>query len=132
MRDGAREVTLRESHLDSWRTKESHLRPAQFLCYAEGASSDFVNGLSGIILLKYWLEISQEEQARRLKSRVDDGRKTWKLSPMDLESYRHWYDYSRARDAMIQATDTPWAPLGYVVYTPMTRGALVSTLSLIC
>jgi polyphosphate kinase 2 len=65
---------------------------------------------SGVILLKYWLEVSEEEQTRRLKSRIDDGRKTWKLSPMDLKSYSRWYDYSRARDAMFQATDTPWAP----------------------
>ncbi len=65
---------------------------------------------SGIILLKYWLEVSEEEQTRRLKSRVDDGRKIWKLSPMDLKSYSHWYDYSRARDDMFKATDTGFAP----------------------
>jgi len=65
---------------------------------------------SGIILLKYWLEVSQEEQTRRLESRITDGRKTWKLSPMDLESYSRWYDYSRARDEMFAATDTAWAP----------------------
>jgi polyphosphate kinase 2 len=65
---------------------------------------------SGIILLKYWLEVSPEEQTRRLESRIDDGRKIWKLSPMDLKSYSRWYDYSRARDAMFAATDTPWAP----------------------
>ena len=65
---------------------------------------------SGIILLKYWLEVSQQEQTRRQEGRIDDGRKIWKLSPMDLESYRRWYDYSRARDEMIAATDTPWAP----------------------
>jgi polyphosphate kinase 2 len=65
---------------------------------------------SGIILLKYWLEVSPEEQTRRLEGRVEDGRKTWKLSPMDLLSYSRWYDYSRARDEMFQATDTPWAP----------------------
>jgi len=65
---------------------------------------------SGIILLKYWLEVSPEEQARRLEGRIDDGRKIWKLSPMDLQSYSRWYDYSRARDAMFEATDTPWAP----------------------
>jgi polyphosphate kinase 2 len=62
---------------------------------------------SGVILLKYWLEVSQEEQTRRLKSRIDDGRKIWKLSPMDLKSYGRWYDYSRARDEMFKATDTP-------------------------
>jgi polyphosphate kinase len=65
---------------------------------------------SGIILLKYWLEVSEAEQTRRLESRIDDGRKIWKLSPMDLKSYSRWYDYSRARDEMFQATDTAWAP----------------------
>jgi polyphosphate kinase 2 len=65
---------------------------------------------SGIILLKYWLEVSEEEQTRRLESRIDDGRKIWKLSPMDLKSYSRWYDYSRARDEMFAATDTSWAP----------------------
>ena len=65
---------------------------------------------SGIHLLKYWLEVSPEEQTRRLEGRIDDGRKTWKLSPMDLKSYGRWYDYSRARDDMFAATDTAWAP----------------------
>ena len=65
---------------------------------------------SGIILIKYWLEVSMEEQTRRLEDRIDDRRKTWKLSPMDLKSYSRWYDYSRARDDMFKATDTPWAP----------------------
>jgi polyphosphate kinase 2 len=65
---------------------------------------------SGVILLKYWLEVSMEEQTRRLEDRINDGRKIWKLSPMDLESYSKWYDYSRARDAMFKATDTSWAP----------------------
>lgn len=65
---------------------------------------------SGIILLKYWLEVSPEEQTRRLESRIDDGRKIWKLSPMDLKSYSRWDDYTKARDEMFAATDTPWAP----------------------
>jgi polyphosphate kinase 2 (PPK2 family) len=65
---------------------------------------------SGIILLKYWLEVSPEEQTRRLEARIDDGRKIWKLSPMDLKSYSCWYDYSRARDDMFAATDTDFAP----------------------
>jgi polyphosphate kinase 2 len=69
---------------------------------------------SGIILIKYWLEVSPEEQTRRLEARINDGRKIWKLSPMDLRSYSRWFDYSRARDAMFQATDTSWAPW-YVV-----------------
>ena len=65
---------------------------------------------SGIILLKYWLEVSPDEQTRRLEARIEDGRKLWKLSPMDLQSYSRWYDYSRARDAMFAATDTDFAP----------------------
>ena len=65
---------------------------------------------SGIILLKYWLEVSPQEQTRRLEARINDGRKTWKLSPMDLKSYSRWYDYSRARDEMFAATDTEHAP----------------------
>jgi polyphosphate kinase 2 len=65
---------------------------------------------SGVILLKYWLEVSPDEQTRRLKARIDDGRKLWKLSPMDLRSYSRWYDYSRARDEMFAATDTGFAP----------------------
>jgi polyphosphate kinase 2 len=65
---------------------------------------------SGVILLKYWLEVSAEEQTRRLQSRIEDGRKIWKLSPMDLKSYGRWFDYSRARDDMFVATDTSFAP----------------------
>ena len=65
---------------------------------------------SGVTLLKYWLEVSPEEQTRRLEGRIHDGRKIWKLSPMDLKSYSRWYDYSRARDEMFEATDSSWAP----------------------
>ena len=65
---------------------------------------------SGIYLLKYWLEVSPKEQTRRLESRIKDGRKLWKLSPMDLKSYSRWYDYSKARDEMFAATDTHFAP----------------------
>ncbi|HSI40737.1 MAG TPA: polyphosphate kinase 2 [Xanthobacteraceae bacterium] len=65
---------------------------------------------SGVILLKYWLEVSPEEQTRRIEQRINDGRKIWKLSPMDLKSYSRWYDYSRARDEMFAATSSGWAP----------------------
>ncbi|MCT8162542.1 polyphosphate kinase 2 [Pseudomonas putida] len=65
---------------------------------------------SGILLLKYWLEVSPEEQTRRLQDRINDGRKLWKLSPMDLKSYTRWDDYTRARDAMFVASDSSWAP----------------------
>ena len=64
----------------------------------------------GIILLKYWLEVSRKEQHKRFLARIEDPSKRWKLSPMDLESHRRWYDYSRARDAMLAATDTAASP----------------------
>jgi polyphosphate kinase 2 len=80
----------------------------RFLAMAPQVEKAMVD--SGIILLKYWLEVSPEEQTRRLESRIDDGRKIWKLSPMDLKSYSRWYDYSRARDEMFRNTDTSWAP----------------------
>jgi polyphosphate kinase len=83
---------------------------------------------SGIILLKYWLEVSPEEQTRRLEARIDDGRKIWKLSDMDLKSYSHWYDYSRARDAMFQASDTSWAPW-YVVHSDDKRRARLNAIT---
>jgi polyphosphate kinase 2 len=65
---------------------------------------------NGILLLKYWLEVSPDEQTRRLEGRIQDPRKVWKLTDMDLQSYGRWDDYSAARDAMFKATDTPWAP----------------------
>jgi polyphosphate kinase 2 len=64
----------------------------------------------GIILIKYWLEVSNEEQERRFIARIEDPLRQWKLSPMDLPSRARWYDYSRARDAMLDATDTDFAP----------------------
>src|SRR5579863_2017281 len=65
---------------------------------------------AGIILIKFWMEVGQEEQERRFLARINDPLRQWKLSPMDLESYRRWYDYSRARDAMLAATDNKYAP----------------------
>jgi polyphosphate kinase 2 len=79
---------------------------------------------SGIILLKYWLEVDASEQTRRLQSRIDDPRKVWKLSGMDLESYSRWYDYSRARDAMLRETDTEWAPWYIADTSDKKRGRL--------
>ena len=64
----------------------------------------------GIQLIKYWFDVGMEEQERRFRARVHDPRKTWKLSPMDVESYHRWYQFSRARDAMLEATDTDFAP----------------------
>ncbi|CAD6525605.1 Polyphosphate:ADP phosphotransferase 3 [Paraburkholderia kirstenboschensis] len=79
---------------------------------------------SGIILLKYWLEVSEEEQTRRLEGRITDGRKVWKLSGMDLKSYSRWYDYSRARDAMFEASDTDFAPWFVAVSDDKRRARL--------
>jgi polyphosphate kinase 2 len=83
---------------------------------------------SGVQLLKYWLEVSPEEQTRRLEDRVHDGRKIWKLSPMDLKSYSRWFDYSRARDEMFKATDTAWAPW-YVASTDDKRRARLNIIT---
>ena len=83
---------------------------------------------SGIILLKYWLEVGEEEQTRRLQSRVDDPRKTWKLSQLDLDSYSRWYDYARARDEMFAATSSDWAPW-YVVHTDDKKRARLNLIT---
>jgi polyphosphate kinase len=104
-------------------TEDQVTRFLQMTPAAERAITD-----SGIILLKYWLEVSEEEQTRRLQARIDDGRKIWKLSPMDLKSYNRWYDYSRARDEMFKATDTPWAPW-FVVRSDDKKRARLNTLS---
>jgi polyphosphate kinase 2 len=86
-------------------TKEQHRKFLQSCPSFEMALVD-----SGIILLKYWLDVSEKEQHRRFQDRIKDPTKRWKLSSMDLESHRRWYDYSRARDAMLAATDIPQAP----------------------
>jgi polyphosphate kinase 2 (PPK2 family) len=77
-----------------------------------------------IILVKYWFEVSEKEQHRRFLKRIDDPMRTWKLSPMDLESHRRWYDYSRARDAMFAATDTPQSPWNVVQTDDKARARL--------
>jgi polyphosphate kinase 2 len=79
---------------------------------------------SGTIVLKYWLEVSEDEQTRRLESRIHDPRKVWKLSPMDLKSYGHWHDYSKARDEMVEHTDSGWAPWFVVDNNDKKRGRL--------
>jgi polyphosphate kinase 2 len=104
-------------------TEEETERFLQLVPFVEQAIVD-----SGVILLKYWLEVGQEEQTRRLAARINDGRKTWKLSPMDLESYGRWYDYSRARDAMFAATDTKLAPW-YVANSDDKRRARLNIIS---
>jgi polyphosphate kinase len=79
---------------------------------------------AGIILLKFWLEVGPEEQERRFSARINDPLRQWKLSPMDLESYQRWYDYSRARDAMLKATDVDFAPWYVVRSDDKRRGRL--------
>jgi polyphosphate kinase 2 len=93
-----------------------------FLDRAPGVEQAMVD--SGILLLKYWLEVSETEQTRRLQARVADPRKIWKLSDMDLKSYSRWYDYARARDEMFAATDTSWAPWHVARTDDKRRGRL--------
>ncbi len=80
----------------------------QFLRSCPVFERDLVD--SGITLIKYWFDVGPEEQLERFRDRIDDPTKHWKLSPMDVEALRRWYDYARAKDAMFQATDTPHAP----------------------
>ncbi len=80
------------------------------------------------ILIKYWFDVGMEEQERRFRGRIEDPRKIWKLSPMDLESYRRWYQYSIARDHMLAATDTDWAPW-YIVHADNKRRARLNCIS---
>ncbi len=80
----------------------------RFLTICPGFEHAMVD--DGIILIKYWLHINDEEQERRFRSRIDDPRKVWKLSPMDVASWDKWVDYSKARDNMLRHTDTEWAP----------------------
>jgi polyphosphate kinase 2 len=95
---------------------------ADFLKFAPLVERAIIN--SGVILVKYWLEETMEDQTERFTERIEDYRKIWKLSPMDLESHRRWYDYSRARDAMFAATDTPESPWYVVDSHDQRRGRL--------
>lgn len=83
---------------------------------------------AGIILIKFWLEVGQEEQERRFSPRINDPLRQWKLSPMDLESYERWYDYSRARDAVLSASDTDYAPW-YIVRSDDKRRARLNCIT---
>jgi polyphosphate kinase 2 len=80
----------------------------RFLSLCPQMEKHIIDG--GIILIKLWLEVGMEEQERRFKARIDDPLRQWKLSPMDTESYRRWYNYSRARDLMFRATSSEHAP----------------------
>ena len=94
----------------------------RFLQMAPGVEQAIVD--SGVLLLKYWLEVGEAEQTKRLQSRVDDPRKIWKLSDMDLKSYSRWYDYARARDEMFATTSSAWAPWHVVRTDDKKRGRL--------
>jgi polyphosphate kinase len=83
---------------------------------------------AGIMLIKFWLEVGKEEQQRRFEARISDPLRQWKLSPMDLESFRRWYEYSRARDAMLEATDTKHAPW-YLIRSDDKRKARLNCIS---
>ena len=83
---------------------------------------------AGIQLIKIWLEVGKDEQERRFKARINDPLRQWKLSPMDLESFRRWYDYSRARDMMLKTTDTKHAPW-HVVHSDDKRRARLNCIS---
>ena len=99
---------------------------ADFLRMCPGFESLLKN--NGIILVKYWFEVSEHEQHKRFLKRIEDPMRRWKLSPMDLESHRRWYDYSRARDAMFAATDTQQSPW-YVVQTDDKERARLNCIS---
>ena len=79
---------------------------------------------SGIILIKFWLEVGMDEQDKRINARITDPLRQWKLSPMDVDSYGRWYDYSRARDRMFAETDTAWAPWWVAHTDDKKRGRL--------
>lgn len=104
-------------------TKEQHKR---FLEVCPAFEKQMIE--SGIILVKYWLEVSQEEQQRRFEARIKDPLRQWKLSPMDVESWNRWYDYSRARDRMLEATDTKFAPW-YIIRSNDKKKARLNCIS---
>jgi len=104
-------------------SKEDHARFLRLCPVVEKFVVD-----AGIILIKYWLEVGQEEQQRRFEARIEDPMRQWKLSPMDVRSWSRWYDYSRARDMMFEATDTPFAPW-HVVRSDDKKRARLNLLS---
>lgn len=104
-------------------TKEQHSR---FLDICPTFESQIVD--SGIILIKYWMEVGQKEQARRFEARIKDPLRQWKLSPMDVGSYKRWYEYSRARDLMLKTTDSEKAPW-YVVRSDEKKRARLNCIT---
>lgn len=104
-------------------TKEQHTRFLELCPTIEKFVTD-----GGITLIKIWLEVGKEEQEKRFAARINDPMRQWKLSPMDIESYRRWYDYSRARDQMLEATDTRHAPW-YVVHSDDKKRARLNCIA---
>lgn len=104
-------------------TPEQHRR---FLQLCPITEKFIVDG--GIVLIKYWLEVGKKEQQNRFERRIKDPMRQWKLSPMDLKSFERWYDYSLARDQMLEATDTAWAPW-YIVRSDDKRRARLNCIS---
>jgi len=104
-------------------SKEEHRRFLELCPVVEKYMVD-----AGIILIKYWMEVGKKEQERRFHARIEDPLRQWKLSPMDLESFRRWYEYSRARDMMMKATDTKHAPW-YVVRSDDKKKARLNCIS---
>jgi len=104
-------------------TKEQHDR---FLQMCPLLEKQMVT--SGIILIKYWLEVGQNEQQRRFAARIKDPLRQWKLSPMDIESWKRWYEYSLARDMMLKATDTRYAPW-YIVHSDDKKSARLNCIT---
>ena len=98
----------------------------EFMATVNGFEAALVR--SGTILLKYWLDIADETQEERFEARIDDPRKRWKLSPMDLKARSHWVDYSRSRDAMLAHTDTEHAPW-YIVDANIKRHARLNIIT---
>ncbi len=110
-------------HVMGFCTPKQHKR---FLQICPEIEKFLVDG--GTTLIKYWLEVSNDEQKRRFEARIEDPLRQWKLSPMDLPSRKRWYDYSRARDMMLKATDTTFAPW-YIVRTDDKRTARLNTIA---
>jgi len=110
-------------HVMGFCTPEQHRR---FLKLCPEIEKYIVDG--GVILIKYWMEVGKEEQERRFEARIKDPLRQWKLSPMDLESFRRWYEYSRARDQMLEATDSKHAPW-YIVRSDDKKKARLNCIS---
>lgn len=110
-------------HVMGFISEEQHQR---FLEVCPQVEQFIVDG--GILLIKIWLEVGKDEQERRFKARINDPLRQWKLSPMDIQSYSRWYDYSRARDRMLAATDTDYAPW-YIVRSDNKRRARLNCIA---